>query len=576
MQTKSDILFIKEPPDPPSGSPPKIIHTHKTINIIKTCIKKIPNLKTQNKNLYVQSTTIHNNNTIGHRIINADLILSGRHHQRDLFTGSLGIPDVNTHVGSVIHAFETMARTRQHATDVAAAAAEQPYEVSTGSVSQTSPFKHSIESKTLSKHNSGTENRQKLVVITVPPPPPPQHRRQHQPPPQQQHRSRNLRRRDSFSRTPSPPMPPDVMMHLSYELGSHTLPHARHSTPAEVPASTAAMPVSTGTQTMRRGGSGDANSNSIDGVPASVAVVAAGNHKAIGYMRTIEPGHHIDSIEPESSNFDSINMDDYRRNLFGPQPKVDSKFQHLADMNGKDAERQQKQIMTASATQVPNESRLAMRTTAATSMAETMAHHHSANNGKLRERSGRPTEVYLVKNDNNYMVAEHTLPHNYHQTNNNTSHNINRHNFNNNSQNSNNLINRNINGNQNAGRLDANSNFNNDDEQALLRGTTVSQSFIKNVKIPRKISDNSSTSNGFRRNYMRSSAPSPNRSYWNSTSTFKPTSDLTDELRIRYTEHNAETITAKRNQNNTCALHPNRLTAMSSTSVGTTGRRHKS
>lgn len=41
-------------------------------------------------------------------------------HQRDLFTGSsLGIPDVNTHVGSVIHAFETMAieRNLQHATD---------------------------------------------------------------------------------------------------------------------------------------------------------------------------------------------------------------------------------------------------------------------------------------------------------------------------------------------------------------------------------------------------------------------------------------------------------------------------
>lgn len=542
----------------------------------------------------MQSTTIHNNNTIGHRIINADLILSGRHHQRDLFTGSLGIPDVNTHVGSVIHAFETMARTRQHAADVAAAGgAEQPYEVSTGSVSQTSPFKHSIESKTLSKHhNSGTENRQKLVVITVPPPPPPQHRRQHhhQPPqPQQQHRSRNLRRRDSFSRTPSPPMPPDVMMHLSYELGSHTLPHARHShqMPAEVMTTTTtaaatatAMPISTGTQTMRRGGSGDANS--VDGVPASaVAVaVASGNHKTIGYMRTIEPGHHhIDSIEPESSNFDSINMDDYRKNLFGPQPKIDSKYHHLAgtnynDMNGKDAERQQK-TMPASATQVPGESRLAMRTTATTTSAAEIMAHHSANNGKLRERSSRPTEVYLVKNDNNYMVAEHTLPHNYHQTNNNNSHNQNRHNINNSSQNSNNLINRNLNGNQNAGRFDANSNFN-DDEQALLRGTTVSQSFIKNVKIPRKISDNSSTSNGFRRNYMRSSAPSPNRNYWNSTSTFKPTSDLTDELRIRYTEHNADTITAKRNQNNTCALHPNRLTAMSSTSAGTTGRRHKS
>lgn len=529
----------------------------------------------------MQSTTIHtNNNTLGHRIINADLILSG-HHQRDLFTGSLGIPDVNTHVGSVIHAFETMARSRQRAADVAAAAAaglpEPPYEVSTGSVLQTTPFKNSIESKqTLSKHHhSGSENRQKLVVISVPPPPPPQHRRQqhHQP-----NRSRNLRRRDSFSRTPSPPMQPDdiIQMHLSYEVGSHTLPHARHShsTATELmtttaPTNTAHMPISTGTQTMRQirsGGIGDANS--IDGVPDSVSATNK-NNKTTGYIKTVEPfhnGNNIDSIEPESSNFDSINMDDYRKNLFGPQPKIDSKFHHLAgtnynDMNFKDIERKTRAPL-------PTE-RLA---TANVSVAETMV-HHNVNNSKLRERNSRPTEMYLVKNDNNYMVAEHTLPsHNYHQINNNNSHNINRHNTNNISHNNHNIINRNIVNNQNAGRFDVNSNLNNDDEQALLRGTTVSQSFIKNVKNPRKISDNSSTSNGFRRSNVRSSAPSPSRNYWNSTSTFKPTSDLTDELRVRYTEHNADSILSKRNETNACALHPNRLTAM----AGTTSRRSKS
>lgn len=44
----------------------------------------------------------------------ANLVLSALRHQRDLFSGgpSLGIPDVNTHVGSVIHAFENLAFQR--------------------------------------------------------------------------------------------------------------------------------------------------------------------------------------------------------------------------------------------------------------------------------------------------------------------------------------------------------------------------------------------------------------------------------------------------------------------------------
>lgn len=43
----------------------------------------------------------------------SDLVVGALRHQRDLFSGSLGIPDVTTRVGSVIHAFETMARQRQ-------------------------------------------------------------------------------------------------------------------------------------------------------------------------------------------------------------------------------------------------------------------------------------------------------------------------------------------------------------------------------------------------------------------------------------------------------------------------------
>lgn len=41
----------------------------------------------------------------------SEIILGVPHqHYRDLFSGSLGIPDVSTHVGSVVHAFETLAQ----------------------------------------------------------------------------------------------------------------------------------------------------------------------------------------------------------------------------------------------------------------------------------------------------------------------------------------------------------------------------------------------------------------------------------------------------------------------------------
>lgn len=44
----------------------------------------------------------------------SDLVVGAMRPQRDLFSGSsLGIPDVNTHVGSVVHAFESLATQQQ-------------------------------------------------------------------------------------------------------------------------------------------------------------------------------------------------------------------------------------------------------------------------------------------------------------------------------------------------------------------------------------------------------------------------------------------------------------------------------
>lgn len=61
----------------------------------------------------VQSTTLNSSS------IRNPSVLYGTQHHRDLFTGNLGIPDVTTHVGSVIHTFESIARSH----------AEQPYEI---------------------------------------------------------------------------------------------------------------------------------------------------------------------------------------------------------------------------------------------------------------------------------------------------------------------------------------------------------------------------------------------------------------------------------------------------------------
>lgn len=78
----------------------------------------------------------------------ANLVLSALRHQRDLFSGgpSLGIPDVNTHVGSVIHAFENLAYQR-HMKE----GGEKPYESS--------------------KSTSSAGKKESIYKIILPPPP---------------------------------------------------------------------------------------------------------------------------------------------------------------------------------------------------------------------------------------------------------------------------------------------------------------------------------------------------------------------------------------------------------------------
>lgn len=102
----------------------------------------------------MQSTIAPNHRLSGHYASvypsqhDANLVLSALRHQRDLFSGgpSLGIPDVNTHVGSVIHAFENLAYQRQ-----LKEGGEKPYESS--------------------KSTSSAGKKESIYKIILPPPP---------------------------------------------------------------------------------------------------------------------------------------------------------------------------------------------------------------------------------------------------------------------------------------------------------------------------------------------------------------------------------------------------------------------
>lgn len=96
------------------------------------------------------TTTTTSTNGLNHKNNNnnsnsaADLVLGAQRHHRDLFSGSLGIPDVSTHVGSVVHAFETMAFNRNIIEN-----GEKPYETS----SNLSDHKYNTTGSNLSGKN---------------------------------------------------------------------------------------------------------------------------------------------------------------------------------------------------------------------------------------------------------------------------------------------------------------------------------------------------------------------------------------------------------------------------------------
>lgn len=490
------------------------------------------------------TTTVTTQNDVRNSLsdrINADLLLNGRHqHQHDLFTGSLGIPDVTTHVGSVIHAFETMARTHDNKNLIYNG--EQPYELygkssgthTTGRKILKKSDSNKLFTNNTSKQQSRTsfENRQRFAIPTPPPPP------ALPPPPSFD----ALLMASMDSETVQMPTSENVTQSIQL-YHTHTLPHAH-----AVQQLHQNKPTTTGTQTIRIGdgvvsrsggdgnGIGITNNGFVRGIgggreSGSGSASGIGNRSSSNKNNNSSNnaiGMKLENSKNELNNLDSINMDDdYRKKLFGSHPKIDSKLFHSTvanaatddNINFREFELKQKPMQTKKSDNF------------------SINRIFQNRNSKLRGEQANPSSkrnsdsMYLISSSNekntNFPMSDF-------------------------SQVNSRYLNRN----------NQVSNLNDDDDQQFLRGSTVSQSFIKNIRnSTRKVSDNSSASNGFKAVKHTKTVTNPmHQTNADQTaggySYYKPqkyvlSDDYGDELRARYTEHSEHcdiTLAAKKNQ----------------------------
>ncbi len=378
----------------------------------------------------------------GNNNASADLVLVGQQrHQRDLFTGSvgLGIPDVSTHVGSVIHAFESMAQNRSSSCNVLETG-EKPYELFTNktfkspninSSSQRNYNTSSCSSSNVPKKSSENNSQKRML--------------------EKFDQQQQQQQRHTIS---------------EYDLEPHQHHHIHHPQLSKQ-NHTFNIPVSDNRGTLQHR-----------------QKLTTGD----GYVKTGEIFYHPE-MENDASNFDSINMDDdYRKNLFGNHPNVtniDGRIFHsqtsgnydivnFIDLNRKKNQRP-----------------------------------FSAIEMKSRHKNSRNPEVFYGKPAQNKRPASDLI-----QSNRNNSNVVDDERYDND-----------------------NFNFNNDcdDDPTFLRGSTVSQSFIKNVKNTKNnnpISSTSSTSNGFKHDRMFNSSNNSNHS--KSNKRHKSANELSDEWKTRY------------------------------------------
>lgn len=517
----------------------------------------------------VQSTATQND-------LRNSMMLNGSKHQRDLFSGSLGIPDVTTHVGRVVHDFELLSRSRGASptgaevhrsprnSDVIFSAAEQPYELHT--------ISNAVDSAANEDGNSvgdvgGGDKRQqayrKSDANTNP---------MVQKPSQQIMKDRVHR----FIDIPTPPPPPVVMAGnlpllspLSQEIdddelltghdqaaparnmqnksyfekttikyNKHTLPRAQSNIDGAavdgneipdqfIPASQIIRMSENAQKTRPMGGSSDANKRNV-GMTRGRAFDDDGS----GNTTTMQYGN-----KPISAN-------DYRRKLFGSQPNIiDYK------------------VFNAS-TAIP--ANLNNSTLFQTNYANIDFRENFDQPPRSKRFSQQHTHRRYPKNDtnNNYSAEQiyEPPPSSLFTTDSLGNRFLNRTNqINSSNNNSGSTANKIANNNRSSNLGEATENWmyqNSFDDQMLLRGTTVSQSFIKSMKgaerqkaFKHSVQYSGSTSNGFK----RIEAPKSSTTKRATRSYYRPQryilhddddDDYGDELRARYTEHGSSATLA--------------------------------
>ncbi|XP_058119273.1 uncharacterized protein LOC131261290 [Anopheles coustani] len=272
----------------------------------------------------------------------ADLVLSTLRHQRDLFSGPLGIPDVTTRVGSVIHAFETMARQRQSLGGVRDSyRSDKPYESTGAGTARYRSHRSNVK-------RVGDTNRHKIILPSpkISPSssvevgaPSGQHfyHAQHHPDHSQYYPG---------SQPPTTTTPQQPQYHQQHPQ-SHPHHHLHQHHPHLPPTSFSYTdPQGTGPTRRHtsagaaggggRGGLGEShihinNNNfeanlphSTDGHNNHSQTLPRANFPTVDVLGTNTiAGSYPLTNENESSNFDSLNLDDdYRKSSFGKQSKL--------------------------------------------------------------------------------------------------------------------------------------------------------------------------------------------------------------------------------------------------------------
>lgn len=450
----------------------------------------------------MQSTTAIQNaarNSLSDRI-NADILLSGRHHhQRDLFTGSLSIP---THVGTVIHAFETLARK-------SSPPPAMQFELQTTGTSKMLHHRKSLSTAAELYHRPQQCAEHCLGGFDVPPAPPPPAM------------NANLAQRSLSSPSVSEMIVTgNVATATPCEYHARTLSHTHAAT--EMRQHTPATMIRGAAERFGSRSDADGSSDALKQSHRTFDTRNSATNNNFSGNRNIDAAVSVANISykihgdsngpplygPTTKNVlaaidsDTIDAgDDYRKHIFGSHPAIELQASSAAPAAVTAAEKPK--IHYDGARRIPRP------------VSQTIRNDNNNNAHKSHDIKRPSSQIYLVRSDNcNYLQPSDLAKQfsGYSSTKN------------------------------NPGAQSDDTNWNLGEDNAFLRGSTVSQSFIKNMK--------NASSSTVSRNPPQTTSVSKKLSSLVEASTVMPSSRTyykpqkyilsdgsQDELRVRYTEH---------------------------------------